>query len=251
MPPKRNYKRKKRKITKKPYRKKMALKRQPFVETKIRETSGRYNLTQGTSTHIPDCFEFMEGPGADQGQIVGEWIFSKWLTQKLMIDFTGLIGDSTPFTYTLMHGWLKINLNPQPDPTDPSLPIPVDPNSLQAHVSNYLRRAYENPLSFGDKQHIKILSSRVIRANPRTVVNDSTGTPENFRQNQYYTLKWTPMRKIKYPTCRDPDDDSEFLQCNSRNWVPFVFWQQNPNTPSAGGRYPQIEHCSRHWYTDS
>ena len=203
-------------LTSKPERKMVELARQPYVETKYKESEGNYNLISGATTHIPDCFEFME-QGDTRSTISGRWIFSKWLTQKLMIDFTPCVDEPHPITYTLMHGWLKINLNPQPDPTTPQGDIPVEETALQAHVSNYLRAAYEDPLAFGDKKRIKILSKRFIRGDPRIITNDGSGTTENFRQNQLHTLKWTPMRKIRYNHCVNANGD-KFMQCSTTEY---------------------------------
>jgi len=238
----------KRKITRKPQRKMQSSARAPYVETKFKESEGNYNLIAGATTHIPDCFEFMT-QGDSRSQISGRWIFSKWMTQKLMIDFTPCVDEPYPLTYTLMHGWLKINLNPQPDPTTPEGPLPVETTALQSHVSNYLRAAYEDPLAFGDLKRIKILSKKLIKGNPRIITNDGSGTTENFRQNQLHVLKWTPMRKIRYNHCVNDDGDA-FMQCNTGNWVPFVFFQQNP-TNTDPRHFPQIRYSARHWFTDA
>lgn len=250
MPRKKGYKKKPR-VTRKPQRIARVMSRQPYVETKFKESDVTYNLS-GAVTHIPDCFEFME-QGDLRSQITGRWIFSKWMTQKLLIDFTPCVTEPYPITFNMMHGWLKINLNPQPDPANPSGPLPVAQTELQAHVSNYLRSAYEDPLAFGDTKRIKILSRKFIRGNPRIITNDGSGTTENFRQNQYHVLKWTPMRKIRYNHCVEEvqgGDDVEFMQCNTGNWVPFVYFHMNPQNANVRN-FPQIKASTRHWFTDS
>ena len=50
--PKGKYKRKPRKVTRKPYRKKMAMLRQPFVEVKQKESEGQYALASTNVLHI-------------------------------------------------------------------------------------------------------------------------------------------------------------------------------------------------------
>jgi hypothetical protein len=225
----------------------MSAMRQPIVECKYSETEGDYNLINGNSTHIPNCFEFAT-QGDGRGDITGRWIFSKWLTQKLLIDFTPCADIAIPVTYNLIHGWLKLNLNPEPNLATPEGPFLIEQGDLQEHTAKYLQAAYEDPLAFGDKKRIKILGKKLIRGNPR-VVEDANGRNLNFRQNQLITLKWTPMRKIRYNHCKD-EDNVTFMQCNTGNWVPFVFWQQNPQTTTLAA-YPYIKHSSRHWFTDS
>ena len=237
-----------RKITRKPQRKSQVLVRQPYVETKMKDSAGAYNLNSGSSLHIPDCFEFME-QGDLNYQITGRWIMSKWLTQKMVIDFTPCVSEPYPMTYTMIHGWCKINLNPDLDDTNPQGPIPVEMDALQTHVSKYLRAAYENPLSFSDKRRFKILSQKYITGNPRIITNDGSGTTENFRQNQYHVFKWTPMRKIRYNHCIAADDTT-FMQCNTGNWIPFIFFNQTP-TDNDPRNFPQIKYATRHWFTDS
>ena len=107
----------KRKITRKPQRKKTSMMRQPYVETKYKESEGNYSLINGNSTHVPNCFEFMS-QGDLRSQINGRWIFSKWLTQKILVDFSPCMNIAVPITYNLIYGWLKVNLNPLPSATN-------------------------------------------------------------------------------------------------------------------------------------
>jgi len=250
MPRRKNYAKKKPRITKKPQRKKMTIARQPYVETKFVESEGSYNLNGTGSVHVPDCFEFAT-QGDRRDQIQGRWIFSKWMTQKMLINFTPCVAEPYPMSYTMIHGWLKINLNPTPDPLAPDGPLSVARTALQGHVSSYLRAAYEDPLAFGDTKRIQVLSRKFIHGNPRIITNDGSGTTENFRPNQFHTLKWSPMRKIRYNHCTDPDDgDSPFMQCNTGNWIPFVYFKATPQNVDPRN-YPEIQYSSRHWFTDS
>ena len=187
--PKGKYKRKPRKVTRKPYRKKMAMLRQPFVEVKQKESEGQYALASTNVLHIPDCFEFMT-QGDASNQMSGRWIFSKWLKQKILIDYTDNNTDHLPVTYKMIQGWCKINLNPLPDPTTPQGPLPVTTTALQEHVHRYLVAAYEDDLAFGDKRRFKILKTKFITSNPR-ILEQTDGTAVCFRQNIRMNLTWT------------------------------------------------------------
>lgn len=241
------YKRKPR-ITRKPYRKAMAQARQPFVEVKQKETEGQYALSATNTLHIPDAFEFMR-QGDSSSEMSGRWIFSKWLKQKMLIDYTDNNTDHLPITYKMIQGWCKINLNPLPDASTPEGPLPVEQTDLQTHVSKYLNAAYEDDLAFGDKRRFKILKTKFIASNPR-ILEQSDGTAVCFRQNLRINLTWTPMRKIRYNACVD-NAGATFFQCNTKNWVPFVYFQKNPagNTPSTS--FPVITQTTKHWFTDA
>lgn len=237
------------KPTRKYQRKKTAAARAPFVEVKQKESEGQYSLAAVNTTHIPDAFEFMTQGDTSQ-DMSGRWIFSKWLKQKMLINFTDNSTDHIPITYKMIQGWCKINLNPLPDPTTPQGPLPVTTTALQEHVSRYLNAAYEDDMAFGDKRRFQILKTKFIHSSPR-ILEDAGGSPVVFRQNIRINLNWTPMRKIRYNACTDPASHTDFFQCNTKNWVPFVFFQKNPagNTPSTS--FPTISHTTKHWFTDA
>lgn len=258
MPYKRRYPKKKAPITKKYQRKKMAVQRMPFVEQKFKETAEvgspkvapTYSLTQDTNTRIPDVFEFMS-QGDTSSTISGRWIYSKWLTTKMMIDFTPCVAEHTPMTFILYQGWCKLNLNPE-------LPIGGGPipslsqAELQSHVSKVLGAAYEDPLGTGDARRIQIIKKMYIKSSPRTVVHSAH--EEIFRQNQMVNLKWNVQRKIRYNHCTTGPPETpgtSFMQCNTGNWVPFIMFQRSPTDASPLAAYPLIHYKDRHYFTDS
>lgn len=247
MPYKRKYNKKKKPTTKN-QRRNYAKTIQPYIEIKNKETEGQYALSSTNLVHIPDCFEFMRH-GDTASSMDGRWIFSKWLKQKMLIDWTDNNTDHLPVTYKMTQGWCKINLNPLPDVTTPQNPIPCEQDALQQHVFRYLVAAYEDDLAFGDKRRFKIIKTKFIHSNPR-ILEQTDGTAVCFRQNIRLNLEWTPMRKIRYNACVDAAGTS-FMQCNTKNWVPFVFWQKNPAGNTESGSYPVITQTSKHWFTDS
>lgn len=252
MPRGRGYK-KKRKITRKPQRKRMALARQPYVETKIREsetqasdgTFAPVSLNDTSFVHIPDCFERMS-QGDQSNQMSGRWIFSKWLTTKLLVDYDDVTTNSAAFSYTFYQGWFKNNLNPE---QPASGPVILEKNALEDHIKSNLDRTYEDSLAFGDMRKIQIISKRV-EAPACTTVLDSQNAPINHRKNRLMVFKWTPMRKIRYNACRNAASE-DYFQCNSGNWVPFLYIQKTPHTRSDGDTYPSVRISSRHWFTDA
>lgn len=256
MPYKRKYK-KKNPITKKWQRKKQAVARMPFVEQKYKETpevgtpavSPSYSLTQDTNTMVPDVFEFMT-QGDKRDEISGRWIYSKWLTTKMLVDFTPCVSEHTPMTFILYQGWCKLNLNPE-------LPVGGGPipgvamTDLQSHVSKVVAAAYEDPLGTGDAKRIQIVKKMFIKSSPRTVVHSAH--EEIFRQNRLVNLKWNVQRKIRYNHCNTGADGSgtAFMQCNTGNWVPFVCFQRAPTDTVALAAYPKVHFKHRHYFTDS
>lgn len=243
------YKRRRNRITKKPQRARTAAARQPFVEVKQKESESQYSLSSIMTVHIPDAFEFMT-QGDASNQMSGRWIFSKWLKQKILVDFTDNNTDTLPVTYKMVQGYCKINLNPLPDPANPQGPIPVTTAALQEHVARYLLAAYEDDLAFGDKRRFKIMKTKYVTSNPR-ILEQPDGTAICFRQNLRFNFNWDIMRKIRYNACTDPVSHTDFFQCNTRNWIPFVMWHKNPAGNTESGSYPTITQTSKHWFTDA
>lgn len=256
MPPKKNYRKKKNPITKKYQRKKLALVRQPFVEQKYKETPNTagglaptFTLNSGFVVQIPDAFEFMD-QGDQTNQMSGRWIYSKWLTSKMIIDYTPCLQQPVPMSFILRYGWCKLNLNPQLPTTN--VPIgPLAKTALQDHVAHVLSSAYEDPLGVGDNRRLKILKEVFIRSNPKTIVTPE-GHSEVFRSNRRMDLKWTVQRKIRYNKCVAPAPDStNYFQCNTGNWVPFIAFQRAPTDPTVLTAYPKVHYKHRHYFTDS
>ena len=137
----------------KPARKKMAKSRMSFVEQKFKETpeinaggtmvSPVFALSQDTSVVVPDVFEFME-QGDTVDKISGRWIYSKWLTSKLLVDFTPCVQEHTPMTFIMLQGWCKVNMNPLLPVGGGRIPS-LSKGALQQHVLNLVANAYEDP----------------------------------------------------------------------------------------------------------
>jgi hypothetical protein len=250
MPARKNYKKKPR-PTRKNQRKKQAIMRMPFVEQKRRESTGYFNLNSTATTWIPDAFEFTE-QGDTAATISGRWLYSKWLTVNALFDFTGNTTDTVPLSYRVMHGWCKVNLNPNPTEASPG-PINLDPVALTTHVGAILNAAYEKPLAFGDMRRIKLLSNQYINSNPRILEKDVAGSfvPQVFRANQIKKYKWTIQRKIRYNHMTFGDPETPYMQCNSGNWVPFIHFIKNPTGATPSAAFPKFSHNSIHYFTDA
>lgn len=249
-----NYKKKKSKITKKYQRKKMADKRMPFVEQKYKETPNTpagiaptMNLVGQQLLNVPDTFEFME-QGDSSSQISGRWIYSKWLTSKLLIDYTPCTNVPAPLTFILLQGWVKINLNPELPATNTAIG-PLPKTSLQSHISKVLASAYEDPLGTGDARRIQIIKKQVLYSRPVTVVGPD-GHSQVHRSNKLIDLKWNVQRKIRYNHCFEAGP-VPYMQCNTGNWVPFICFKRAPTDTVSLSAYPKVHFKHRHYFTDS
>lgn len=249
------YKNKKnKKITTKKYRAKKAVVRQPFVEQKYKETPNTagglapsFTLNSGFVVQIPDSFEFME-QGDASNQISGRWIYSKWLTTKMILDYTPCLEQPIPMSFIMRTGWCKLNLNPQL-PTS-NIPIgPLSKTALQDHVAHVLSSAYEDPLGTGDARRLVITQEKFIHSNPKTIVKPD-GHSEVFRSNKKLQCKWTVQRKIRYNKCFETGP-VPYMQCNTGNWVPFISFQRAPTDPVVLTAYPKVHYKHRHYFTDS
>lgn len=255
MPARKGYRKRPRKqppVKRKYQRKKVAKTRQAFVEQKYKETpevanvAPFFNLTNDGICVVPDVFEFMS-QGDARDQMSGRWIYSKWLTSKMMIDFTPCVAETVPMTFVLYAGWCKLNLNPElPHGGGPIIHLPK--LSLQQHVAKVLAAAYEDPLGTGDARRIQLIRKQFIKSSPRAIVGGST--TETFRQNKMINLKWNVQRKIRYNHCTDTDD-STYMQCNTFNWVPFIFFMRAPTDSVSLSAYPKVHYKHRHYFTDS
>jgi hypothetical protein len=177
-------------------------------------------------------------------------LYSKWLTVNALFDFNANTTDTVPLSYRVIHGWCKVNLNPNPLTSGP---IELDPAALTTHVAAILNGAYEKPLAFGDQRRIKILSNKYINSNPKILEKEVAGafTPTVFRANQIRKYKWTIQRKIRYNHMTFGDPETPYMQCNSGNWVPFIHFIKNPTGVTPSAAYPKFTHNSIHYFTDA
>lgn len=247
------YKKTKKPVTKKYQRKKMAIQRMPFVEQKYKETPANpaplMHLANGVTVMVPDSFEFME-QGDQINQMSGQWIYSKWLTTKMIVDYQPCVTDATPMSFILIQGWIKNNLNPLQEVTPVT---PLSTTALQQHVANIVSKAYEDPLGTGDARQIKVIKKINVVSNPRTLVN-AAGVQKINRQNKLINLKWNVQRKIRYQRQFTIDEHGahiHYMQCNTKNWIPFIAFQRAPTDVSPLSAYPQVHYKNRHYFTDS
>lgn len=241
-------------ITKKYQRKKMAISRMPFVEQKYKETANvgagiapTFNLGAQLVVNVPDVFEFMS-QGDTASTISGRWIYSKWLTTKMLIDYSPCSNIPNPLTFIMLQGWCKLNLNPELPNTNTAIG-PLLKTALQSHVSKIVASAYEDPLGTGDSRRLKILSKRILVSKPVTVVAQD-GHSQVHRSNKIQQVKWTVQRKIRYNHCFEAGP-LPYMQCNTGNWVPFIAFQRAPTDTAVLAAYPKVHFKHRHYFTDS
>lgn len=260
MPRPRKYKKKPR-ISKKYQRKKTTIARMPFVEQKVRETSNTaqgvapiMNLSSNVTVMVPDSFEFMS-QGDTASSMSGRWLYSKWLTSKLLVDYQPCIQEMSPLTLIMYQGWCKLNLNPTL-PTNGGVIPSLSTTALQTHVAQVFAAAYEDPLGTGDARRLKILRKQVLYSSPRTLVQPD-GHSEAFRSNKMINLKWDVQRKIRYNHCQTgpapgvSGNGTPFIQCNTGNWVPFIAFRRAPTDTTALAHYPAVHYKHRHYFTDA
>ncbi len=241
---------------KKNARKKFAMVRQPMVETKYKESAGETPLTDGAKLWIPDSWEFAV-QGNKRSEISGRWIFSKWLSVKMRVDYQQSLQTMGDVTYRYIFGWCKLNHNPTMPATGP---IQVDTTALQAHVYSIVNNIYADPLAFTDKRRLKVLGDRTVISKPHYSVQRGALAADpidgNYRAPIFLYPKWTPMRKIRYNHCHGEDGAVppamvDFMTPNTGNWVPFIYFKMSPSSHPITGDYPVVAWKTRHWFTDS
>jgi len=234
--------------------------RSPLVEQKRNEI---YSLTPSplftdalsTTLWIPNSWEFME-QGVENNEMIGVQLFSKWLTAKMLVDFTALREYSAPYQLRVVQGYCK--LPPNPDFTEIGTWRDSD---LQTHTLSVVKEEFTSILHQADKSRVKILKDFTINPSVNVAQVPTSGTPPttfvtmNHRKNRVLDFKWTMMRKIKYQSY---DNAGTPKMSPLRDvWIPFVFFIRDPlSQKKSGGAAqpvpsPDISMSQKHYYTDA
>ena len=244
----------KRKAKTKPARKAQSSVRQPFVEQKHKdELLSDQRMFQGTDTsyvYVPSNFTDME-QGDQIDQMTGRWIYSKWLTTKMSMSFSGSDQYNYPINLRVRHGWIKLNLNPTEEVSAGVLLL--SDSALHAHVKAVLENNYDDSTLLPIKaRDVITLSDKIVKNNPRVLEGAASIT--TFRNDQHLSFKWSPQRKIQYQKCASGATAVPFFQCNQKNYVPFVcfsYVQAGTESPPTDSEMPLLNIGTRHYFTDS
>lgn len=258
MPRGKKYARQPRKPIRKAQRKQRAKSRMPFVEQKHKDEltalapmTDLNNADGGGEVFIPEAFTFAtQGDGSDQ--INGKWLYSKWLTTKMTMSYDRMVDYNFSYNIRCRYGWVKLNLNPSD--TQGGLLGPLAINDLDIHIRKVLLNNFDDSTLLPQKaRDVLTLGDFVIRNSPRLLENATTTDITTFRNDKHLTFKWSPQRKIQYQKCVTAAG-TEFLQCNQKNWIPFVSFKHIPGGSEAAPRsdqLPQLKTGTRHYFTDA
>jgi hypothetical protein len=254
-----NVKRKQpRKPIRKYQRKQRAKSRMPFVEQKHKDEvtalapmSLLDDVDGGGQVFIPHPFTFAtQGDGQDQ--INGRWIYSKWITTQMTLSYDRMVDYNFPYNIRCRYGWVKLNMNPSE--TQGGLVGPIALNDLDLHVRDILKNNFDDSTLLPQKaRDVLTLGDFMIKNNPRILEDSTSGDITTFRNDKHLKFKWSPQRKIQYQKCIT-SAGTEFLQCNQKNWIPFVSFKHVPGGSEDGPRteeLPQFKTGTRHYFTDS
>ena len=237
-------------------RKRVAIARAPFVESKHKDellSEQRMFQTDTSYLYVPENFTNME-QGDSMDQMSGRWIYSKWIATKMSMSFSGADQYNYPINLRVRHGWVKLNLNPTAVQSTNRLIVGLD--ALKGHVRQVLENNYDDSTLLPIKaRDVVTLSDKIVKNNPRVLEGAASIT--TFRNDQHLSFKWSPQRKIQYQKCAPTDDAPEsdtYFQCNQKNWIPFVVFtyvQAGAESPPTASEMPIVNVGTRHYFTDS
>lgn len=234
--------------------------RSPLVEQKRNEIYSLtpvdlYDTADSSTLWIPNSWEFME-QGVENNQLLGVQLFSKWLTAKMLLDFTTLREYSAPYQLRIVQGYCKL----PPNPTLTEIGT-WRADDLQTHTLSIVKEEFTSILHQADKSRVKVLKDFTLNPGVTVAQVPTSGTPPttfvtmNHRKNRVLDFKWTMMRKIKYQSY---DNAGSPKMSPLRDvWIPFVFFLRDPLNQKKSAGDPQvvpsplISMTQKHYYTDA
>jgi hypothetical protein len=194
----------------------------PLVETKAYQSGdlGTANYLSNTATApgtgafniiVPNCF-YTKEQGIDSHQMVGDSVYSRYLTSKVRLMFpTGNNMLVYPTSITIFQVWVPAPLAATPYTT------PGQNNVAQADIELHVKQqcqeffsSLSDKLEFREKlQGVKIISKRKVRLNrdasivtpPFAIQTAPAGAPNvvlGGTDDWYGTFRWPCKRKLHY-----------------------------------------------------
>ncbi|AXQ66217.1 MAG: putative capsid protein [Cressdnaviricota sp.] len=233
-------------------KKAMVAARSPIVETKSFEAPlvASVNLTNGNNVVLPLAYLQME-PGFLEKQMIGNTLFSKFITQKTALDLTASFNSPTNFQIWYYAGWCKAPINSTINTIPMTSQVAI--TDIVTWVEDQLLEAFTDPMDFGERQQkIKFVKKKRVHYQPALAVNEDI-SDNPLPKVLYHTTTWKPNRKIHYAqgtTNTALSQSSTFFP--NREWIPFVCYRcENLDTTSGSTFIPSITQISKHWFSDS
>jgi hypothetical protein len=243
---------------------------QPFTETKDRlsaQAVGAAPLTIANAFTIltPDSFLFNE-QGLQEGQMIGQSIYSRFLSMKLLLEFPqGLnqlfnptkiyayqVWITAPLAasaYTVATGQLRRDL--------------VTRAYLEQHISDQAKEFYDNKndrMKFSPvMEGVKVIRRIELTPNRNAAIagnlDDNAGTVFGGPPDVFHQFQWDTKTKIHYEKSSTIDGPADlYLNRPPENLGYPAVIIYNPDFARQGpGDERKIKHTytSKHWYGDS
>lgn len=272
-------------------KKRMQMRRAPFVETKSKTREDLVTQFPGlndrmtwqtyNTEHVfmnPDTF-LMWARGMEETECIGNSVYAKYLKMKIGVRFpqpafmTGLYSKAIPMTpqsYELIWGWIpnELGFTGSTSPTADAASITNIHDFINQRVTDYVDQQKDR-LRFIPKQAstIRIVGRRKIRPDLRhlstappqtsdaTIGDDyAVGTIPDFRTS----ISWKMGKKLHLQPSQSLHATTQGLYPNFGTWLPFavlVNWDY-ADLPGSGGATtasycPSIQYNDCIWYSDS
>ena len=272
-------------------KKKMMIRRAPFVETKSKTREDLvvqfpgltdvsvFRTSNTPHVHLnPDTF-LMWKRGMEENEVLGNSCYAKYLKMKVGIRFpqpafssggyTKII-PNTPQNYELIWGWIpnELGFTGQTTPVADQASIVDINNFINQRVTDYVDQQ-KDKMRFIPKaaSTIRIVGRRKIRPDmrylstaPPTTIDSTMGTDYAVGTipDRYTSISWKMGKKLHLQPSSKLEGSNEGLYPNFGTWLPFavfVNWDYDtlPGAPSAATQayLPAIQINDCIWYSDS
>lgn len=233
---------------------------QPYVETKSAEasaltqymdvTSATNVKPQATTVIVPGCWSEGLHQGFASNQFIGQDVFDRYLSQKMLINFADVPPQSTTAgpiaNIRYVQGWCKRKQSAS------VIASSYNFTDYQAIVEKAMVDCNfgSNFLSYSEKwKDLKIIKTGYLRPkNLNKNFNPTEFASEELQSHEPMKMKfnWTIQRKNRlYPS----GTGTSYLRADS--WIPFVCFYSSTLHGQEEDEVPSITHISKIWYSDS
>lgn len=250
---------------------------QPFVETKANEAGSSFKIHGDTldsppdtafTLYTPDCFLY-KTEGTGDGEIVGDAIYSRYLTTKMLIEFPQDTHQLIqPTTLEIYQVWITTPLGATPytsfaTPPSASERDTVTKNHLESWLFSQSKEFFatkEDRMEFHELlEGIKIVKKVKVELDrnasihaPQEMPQGNSGPPDWFR-----SFKWNIKGKEHYqPSSALTGNHTHYMNRPRYGYPALIIYNPNfadqimEDGPPVIDRRIKLSFNSKHWYGD-